>query len=292
ATLSALLSDADLVLGATGADPHRPPRRLLHTPRYEAMEAAFAPIGADGLRMMCSTAGVQVCLDAGSSAELPDRWAALHALGPVLCALFANSRTVHGASVPWASMRQRVLFRTDPARMRPAAVSTDPAAAWARRAVDTAVICVRDNGGRWVPQQPLSFAEWIASRTPRPPTVDDLSYHLSTLFPPVRPHGYIEVRYLDAQAGEGWMDPVALLAALLADPSTVRDVLEITAPARHRWLTAARHGLADDRLRASASAVVALGVRALAATDLPPALAGSIAQRLEQRLTTAHDIEG
>ncbi|MGH3492182.1 MAG: glutamate-cysteine ligase family protein, partial [Sciscionella sp.] len=155
-----------------------------------------------------------------------------------------------------------------------------------------AVICVRDNGGRWVPQQPLSFAEWIASRTPRPPTVDDLSYHLSTLFPPVRPHGYIEVRYLDAQAGEGWMDPVALLAALLADPSTVRDVLEITAPARHRWLTAARHGLADDRLRASASAVVALGVRALAATDLPPALAGSIAQRLEQRLTTAHDIEG
>lgn len=34
-----------------------------------------------------------------------------------------------------------------------------------------------------------------------PSTVADLEYHLSTLSPPVRPHGYLDVRYLDVQPG-------------------------------------------------------------------------------------------
>lgn len=31
------------------------------------------------------------------------------------------------------------------------------------------------------------------------PTLDDLAYHVTTLFPPVRPRGFLEVSYLDAQ---------------------------------------------------------------------------------------------
>ena len=50
------------------------------------------------------------------------------------------------------------------------------------------------------------------------PTYDDLDYHLSTLFPPVRPRGYLEVRYLDAQPGDGWIAPAVLLTALMSTP--------------------------------------------------------------------------
>ena len=41
----------------------------------------------------------------------------------------------------------------------------------------------------------------------RPPG-SDLSYHLSTLFPPVRPRGHLEVRVIDAQPGDGWIVPL------------------------------------------------------------------------------------
>ncbi|MEO6083832.1 MAG: glutamate-cysteine ligase family protein, partial [Umezawaea sp.] len=94
--LQDLLAAADLVLGGRGADPFRPPTRLLRVPRYAAMEHAFAPVGPEGITMMCSTAGLQVCLDFGLREHLNARWAAVHALGPVLNALFANSPGVNG----------------------------------------------------------------------------------------------------------------------------------------------------------------------------------------------------
>lgn len=282
ATLTTRLAAAGLVLGTVGADPHRPPRRLLRTPRYDAMEAAFATVGGDGLRMMCSTAAVQVCVDAGTAADVAARWAALHAAGPALHALFANAH--HG---DWVSERQRAVWRSDPVRMRPGAVGRDPAGAWARHALDAAVMCVPGPGSSWRPPRPMSFADWIAAAVPRRPTVSDLEYHLSTLFPPVRPHGYLEVRYLDAQPGDGWTLPVALVSALLADGGTVTELLAAAAPARNRWLHAARHGLADPRIRAAAEGVVALGRRALAGAGLGDGLTGGLIDALERRLLAA-----
>lgn len=85
------LAGADLVLGEQGTDPWRTPHRLLNVPRYAAMECAFDRIGIGGRLMMCSTAGVQVCVDAGEPHRVAARWAALHALGPVFIAAFANS---------------------------------------------------------------------------------------------------------------------------------------------------------------------------------------------------------
>ena len=46
------------------------------------MERRFDRAGPAGRSGMCSTAAVQVCLDAGEGAEVADRWEALHALGP------------------------------------------------------------------------------------------------------------------------------------------------------------------------------------------------------------------
>ncbi|WP_106191330.1 glutamate-cysteine ligase family protein [Umezawaea tangerina] len=284
--LRRLLGASDLVLGDRGADPFRPPTRMLRVPRYAAMEHAFEPIGPEGITMMCSTAGLQVCLDFGLREHLNARWAAVHALGPVLNALFANSPGVGGRRPEWASARMRALYGTDPVRTRPAAaVCDDPAGEWARRVVGTPVIAVRGPGPNWVPPRPLTFAEWVdGALGDRVPTSDDLDYHLSLMFPPVRPRGYLEVRYLDTPPDGRWIEPVVLMAALFSDQSVVDEVLAATAPAVGRWLTAARYGLADPTIARVAREVVEIGCRALERTDLSISQNAAVAEELHRML--------
>jgi glutamate--cysteine ligase len=289
AFLSELLAAAGLVLGDTATDQHRSPRRLLETPRYAAMEQVFEPIGPHGLTMMCATAGLQVCLDAGEPDTVAARWTAVTALGPVLVAAFANSPTLQGDATGWASARMRAVLGTDPPRSMPSALVADPVADWARRVLDTPVLCVRGEAEPWLTPHGVSFADWVGGALPRKPTTDDLDYHLSTMFPPVRPHGYLEVRYLDAQRGDGWVTPVALLAALLSTPRTVDAVLDACVPVGDRWLPAARDGLADRALATAAAAVLDIGARALPTMGLGPDLTAAVLadlDRLPQRRTS------
>ena len=282
--LAELLREAGLMLGDRGVDQHRSPARVLDTPRYAAMEHVFEAIGPHGITMMCCTAGLQVCLDVGEPHTAAARWAAVSALGPVLVAAFANSPTLAGRSTGWASARMRAVLGTDPPRSLPSAIVDDPATAWARRVLDTPVLCVRGEGERWVTPDGLTFADWVAGGLPTPPTTDDLDYHISTMFPPVRPHGYLEVRYLDAQPGGGWVTPTTLLAALMSDQPTVEAVLEACLPVGDRWLPAARDGLADQAIATAANTVLSLGADAVPGMGLPSELATAIVADLEKLL--------
>ncbi|WP_020638332.1 glutamate-cysteine ligase family protein [Amycolatopsis balhimycina] len=261
-----------LELGETGIDAHRAPRRVLHTPRYAAMERRFTPIGPGGVTMMCSTAGLQVCVDAGEPENYAARWAAAHAMGPPLLALFANSRVHAGRDTGHASARWLAVHDTEAVRTRTARADGDPAAAWAERLMDTPLMVLRRGDRPWDAPEGLTFADWIGGRgaaalLPRP-TVADLDYHLTTMFTPVRPQGYLEIRYLDAQPPDEWLPPVALVTALLARPSTVDKVRDLCAPVADRWETAARRGLADPELAATAAALADVGCAELGATGL------------------------
>lgn len=283
-----MLDSAGYVLGERGVDPWRPPRRLLRVPRYAAMEAAFDRVGHDGRVMMCSTAGIQVCLDAGEAHRVPYRWAALHALGPVMTATFANSPVLLGRDTGWASARTRALRRTDPPRMRPGPVTADPSAGWAKRVLDTSLVCRKSDGDDWSVPVGVSFAEWIGGALRSAPTRDDLDYHMSLLFPPVRPRGYLEVRYLDAQPGGDWVLPAAALIALSRTESAVDGVLELATPTAGRWMTAARHGLLDPALARTAREVFALACRCLDGDpDVPDGVTERLADAVEQRLRAA-----
>ncbi|GAA3303248.1 ergothioneine biosynthesis glutamate--cysteine ligase EgtA [Dactylosporangium vinaceum] len=273
--LTALLARTGLVLGDFGADAHRAPRRLLRTPRYDAMEAAFSRRGDAGTVMMCSTAGLQVCLDPGPADELAARWAAVHELGPPLMALFANAGRLAGAESGWASARQRAWHGIDPSRTRAAGPGPDPAADWTAYALDAEVLCVRRDDGAWGTPAGVTFADWVRGALGPRPTFADLDYHLSTLFPPVRPRGYLEIRYLDTQPGRHWFAPAALLTALLADPATVARARELCAPAAGRWVEAARDGMADPVLAGVARAVRELALDRL---DLPPHLLADVVE--------------
>ncbi|MEP7192195.1 MAG: ergothioneine biosynthesis glutamate--cysteine ligase EgtA [Actinomycetota bacterium] len=270
ATLADLLHRSGLVLGPHATDSHRPPNRLLQVPRYQAMQAVFDRIGPQGSRMMCSTASMQVCLDAGETDQSSGRWRAAHALGPALVALFANSPSLNGRRTGWASSRLRATLGTCPPFTLPPEPSDDPAGQWARMAMEAPVICIRSESLSWTAPQGLTFAGWIAEprSVGRRPTLDDLDYHLSTLFPPVRPKGYLEIRYLDTQPGSRWVTPFALLAALMARPSTIDQVLDLTQASAPLWFEAARDGLAAPLLAAAAREVIQLGADCLDQVDL------------------------
>ncbi|SES19589.1 ergothioneine biosynthesis glutamate--cysteine ligase EgtA [Actinokineospora terrae] len=278
--LADLLDRAGLVLGRRGLDAHRSPRRVLDTPRYAAMERAFAPIGDHGITMMCASAGLQVCIDVGLPADAPARWAAISSLGPVLIGLFANSPDLAGEPTGWASARTLHVLGVDPRRSRPVPITDDPARAWADYVLDAPLLCVRRPDGQWDAPEGVSFADWVDGALEHRPTVDDLDYHMSTLFPPVRPHGYLEIRYLDAQDGDDWIAPAALLVALTRDRATVDAVVEACAPVADRWLDAARLGVTDPDLRLAARRVLDLGIPGVPALDLPAAHAATATDRL------------
>ncbi|MBL7259787.1 ergothioneine biosynthesis glutamate--cysteine ligase EgtA [Paractinoplanes lichenicola] len=280
AHLTALLGSAGLTLGRQGIDAHREPRRLVHTPRYTAMEQSFDARGPDGRVMMCSTAGLQACLDAGTEAELAVRWAAVSALGPPLLAAFANSRRHAGRDTGFASARMAAWWAMDPRLTHPVGVSPDPAADWVRYALAAPLTCVRRDGGCWAAPPGTTLGDWARGALPQPLTADDVDYHLTTLFPPVRPHGYLEVRYLDAQPADDWFAPVAVLATLLADPATTDAALDLALPVAGHWEAAYRYGLDDAALRRAATAVLDLAARRLEPGPHRPEVLDSIERKL------------
>ena len=280
AELTSLLQQSDLVPGEHGLDAHREPRRILTVPRYAAMERAFEKLGPHGPRMMCSTAGLQICLDAGEVDQTALRWRALHDLGPALLALFANSRSRAGSDTGWASARTEATFGTCVPFTEPPPLDGEPAAAWARTAMEAPVLCLR-RGDNWDAPAGLTFGAWADGALPGGrPTYDDLDYHLSTLFPPIRPRGYLEVRYLDAQPGEGWIAPTLLLTALMSDPAVVDRALAAAEPAAGRWFPAAREGLDDKLVLEAARNVVGLGAEVLDRTGVDQDLTTEVGNRL------------
>ena len=251
----------------------RPPIRLLRRRRYSAMEAHFDRFGPAGRSAMCSTTAVQVSLDAGADQrDVADRWSTPHALGPVLRpAAFANSPTLRGRRTGWKSTRTACWLAADPSRTAPPPDpdQPEPAAAWARRVLDSELLCVR-RAHNWAAPPHSIFAYWIKGALQPLPTTADLDYHISTLFPPVRPRGHLKVRYIDAQPGRGWALPTAVLAALTSTPAVVDRVRDLCLPARGRWVLAARQGLADPRLARAATAAFSLACESCPHSALRP----------------------
>jgi glutamate--cysteine ligase len=279
--LRKLLAPSGFALSSVAADPYRLPHRILRTPRYDAMAAGFDEYGPAGRVMMCSTAAAQICLDLGTRAEAADRWLAAHHLGPVLLAAFANSpRTAGGLIPPAASTRMAAWWQLDPQRSRPP--TSTGLDSYVERALDTRVLARRRDNGDWRVAQPLTLREWIESG--ELVTTADVDLHLSMLFPPVRPQGYLELRYLDAQPADEWMAPLALLAALFTDPGTVGRVLRCCAAGADRWQQATERGLADPVLRGIAAHLLEIALPRLAGLGLRPAVRERVDQVLYRRL--------
>jgi ergothioneine biosynthesis glutamate--cysteine ligase EgtA len=232
---------------------------------------------------------VQVNVDAGDDGDGVSgwrrRWRLAHRLGPVLVAAFANSPLWHGRPTGWRSSRQALWTRLDPGRTRPPDDDheDDPRFVWADYALDAEVLCVRrEEPEDWEAPAGLTLRSWLdggrgldGDRRLRPPTREDLDYHLTTLFPPVRPRGWLELRMIDAQHGPGWVVPLVVATTLLDDPAAAQAAWEATeplcsgglVPPPQLWERAARVALCAPELGKAALGCFAAVENALAGRD-------------------------
>jgi glutamate--cysteine ligase len=253
ATVATLLAAQRLVMLATGMDALRPPRRVLDAPRYRAMETYFDGFGPEGRWMMSRTAALQINVSNGSAADAERRWRLVHTIGPPLIAAFANSPARCGRATGWQSTRIGNWFAMDASRTA-SALRPCGRESWVDYVLDARVMLLR-SGERYIPvARPLSFAGWIADGDAHGyPTPEDLDYHVTTLFPPVRARGWLEVRYLDALPEPSWRAAAAVVTALLEDSEAADTADRATRGLEHAWCAAARYGLSHPRLRAAAT---------------------------------------
>ncbi|MEV4313848.1 ergothioneine biosynthesis glutamate--cysteine ligase EgtA [Actinocrispum sp. NPDC049592] len=264
-------------LAQLGTDPLRPSRRRNPNPRYRAMEEHFAAVrtAAPGAILMNSTASLQVNVEAGPEHGWVQRVAHAHRLGPALSAISASSPWVHSRPTGWRSTRQWAWFGLDLRRSGPVVQGSaaEPALAWARYALRAPVMFV-GNGRPAAVCHDVTFEQWAAGEVRlgnRLPTADDLDLHLTTLWPPVRLRGYLELRYLDAAPRRWWPAIAAVAATLMDDPVAADLAAEATEPTGSLWTEAAHFGLADPRLFDSARRCLRI-----AADRAPAALSADI----------------
>jgi glutamate--cysteine ligase len=250
-----------------GADPLRRPQRVNPRPRYRAMEQHFRAtgVGGAGAIMMNSTAALQVNLEAGPRHRWRERVTHAHRIGPTMLAIAANSPWLSGQPTGWKSARQRAWGILDERVCGPVpgcsaslpGESVDPADAWAHYAMRAPVTFVRCSGedvhavGTSVP-----FEDWARGTVRlgnRAPTAADLDTHLTTLFPPVRLRGYLELRYLDVTAPWWWPAIAAVVTTLMDDPVAADAAAEAQEQTAPLWTEAARDGLGNAQLARSAA---------------------------------------
>jgi glutamate--cysteine ligase len=288
------VADAGFLLYAQGTDPHRQPRIQNLGPRYDAMRRFFGRHGVEGEAMMSSTAAIQISLDAGAdAADVCRRWRLAHSLVPVLLALFANSPFRFGRRTGLRSSRYAIWTAIDPTRTG-VPEGDDPAEAYARYALGARVMLVRTATEPWVADPGFTFEDWVTGRTALPPpTVDDLEYHLTTLFPPVRPRGWFELRCLDALPDGLWQIATAVTTALVEDRGVSDAVAEAAAAVDGMTSVAMRNAVAEPRLRASGLRCLELAATALprlGAIDLVPAVEAFREHYTERGRSPADDL--
>ncbi len=257
--LRAALAASGIRTESRGLDSFRPPRRVLREPRYEAMERYFDAAGPAGRTMMCATASLQLNIDVACDPDAT--WQLAHDIGPVLGAAFANS-----AGPGCRSQRLRTWAAIDPGRTAPVGGSAS-GPAWAEYALAAPVMLFRpgpaDEATRAV-DAPLSMARWLAAgHRGLWPTEDDVAYHLTTLFPPVRPRGWLELRMIDALPDPWWQVATAVAVALLHDADARAAAAHACVGTAGRWEQAATHGLADPALAAAAERCFEAALEAL-----------------------------
>jgi len=265
------------LLGA-GVHPDRAPERVLRQPRYDVMEAYWRNGGEHspgaGLAMMCTTAAVQVSIDAsGPDADRDSRWRLAHAISPVLAAAFANSPVSAGQVTGWRSWRLGIWEGLDRTRTSPALRTGSAVDDWAAYLLGANVMMVKDGETCRPVAATFPFGRWVAEGHALGwPTIDDLVYHLSTVFPPVRAKGWLELRTMDAVPDPWWRVAVAVAAALLDDAEAAEAAGVVTERASWCWCEAPRWSLSYPQLGEAARACFAIAGGALPRLGASPEL--------------------
>lgn len=242
ATIRQAMTAADIELLAFGVDPYNDIEAVplqLHRDRYSRMTRYFDSIGPSGVRMMRQTAAVQINVERGHQPE--KRWVLVNALAPYMVALFANSRSYAGQSTAHASFRAHLWRTLDPSRTGLPCDSTDPAARYFAFALDAKAMQSSDGSQSW-----LSFRDWMRSTDLND---EDWLFHLSTLFPEVRPKEFFEIRSPDAIDSDRLAAPLVFVTGIVYDEESASAAAKLVGtPSESLLERAGRLGLADPEI--------------------------------------------
>jgi len=234
-------------------------------PRYQAMHEYFSRIGPEGARMMRLCCAIQINLDTGSPTQVSERWYLANLMSPIFGGMFANSPLAGGDVSGWKSSRAGVWRGVDPSRTGILA-SRDGPGAYLQFALEAGMLLRRTDSGYLSGKPGLTFCNWMQESDGPGPTIDDWHYHLTTLFPHVRPRGYFELRSIDALPVRWRAVPVAIASALLMDDEARQTATELLEPHRERLgvigLAAARAGLDDPTVAKLAQSLMATATQA------------------------------
>jgi len=260
----------NVVLAAIGVDVWNDVETVpqqLRAGRYTAQAAYYRQRGHWGAVMMRHTASLQINLDLGPEGVWQERWLLANLMSPLLTATFASSPGL-GA----VCSRARAWQELDPSRsgfprLLVEGPGDDPRTEWGQAALEADVMIYRVDGDHFEPGcQGCSFEKWIRNGHPRWgwPTIDDLEYHLTTLFFEVRPRGFLELRAGEALPDRWRAVPVALTAALLYDDGARDAAMNLLADHRsglpELWRRAAIDGVRDPELRDLACRLWKIGI--------------------------------
>lgn len=261
-----------ILLEAVGVDPSNDivdvPLQL-HRERYERMTSYFDSLGPSGAKMMRQTASLQISVQTGSRPH--DRWRLLNALTPYVTAIFANSPRYAGGATGNQSHRAHLWRTLDQSRTGVPASTGDPAPEYMNFALSAgAMMCPNDCPAP-------TFGDWLRIGEP---TIEDWEFHLTTLFPEVRPRGYFELRSADAIPPSLMAAPICFVAGLVYDDAAASQAAEVAGVADASTLElAGRVGLADPVIRSVAlrltevalSGCESLGPKYIAESDVATA---------------------
>ncbi len=228
--MARMLRDADDVSRRLGFRlvpwGHAPRNRAEDLPdvpksRYGLLARHLRSTGARGRRMMKLTAATQISLDYENEEDMRRMVAAVLPVLPYLLAYTANSPVFGGRKSRWLSQRPWVWKGTDPGRCglpRFLFSERHGYGDWVRYGLTRPLLfLVREEG--YVAGDGRSFEEWLkAPGAYGPLTVADWQAHVSTLFPEIRVHKYLEVRTLDTLPLPLVMASAAFLKGLLCIP--------------------------------------------------------------------------
>ncbi len=244
--LQAEMAPDGIELVARGVDPYNDINAVplqLHRDRYERMTGYFESVGPSGVRMMRQTAALQINLERGEDPQF--RWRLLNDLAPIVTALFANSHDYAGKSTEWASYRSHLWRTLDPSRTGIIYAEPGHAEKYLNFALNAFAM---HSGGNGQPYR--TFRDWMHE-----PEVDrpEWLFHLSTLFPEVRPKEYFELRSADTIEPGLLFAPVVFVTGLVYDQKSSVIATEIVGlPDSDLLLRAGNRGLKDPELWATA----------------------------------------
>ncbi|MBU2513298.1 hypothetical protein KJ966_18310 [bacterium] len=210
----------------------------MRKPRYIAMDNYFKQIGAHGQQMMRLSASIQVNLDFGCPEIAEKRWKAANLLSPIFCAIFGNTPFHAGMPTGLKSYRTLIWQNLDASRagFPHLAVERNRVFSCVKQylefALNASVFTLpKQCGCLGYCENNISFRRWLEQGyNGYYPTIEDWEVHLTTLFPDVRPKGFLEIRFIDGQSKPCWAVPAILSTAIIYDEKSTEKVIDLLSP--------------------------------------------------------------